>query len=176
MAFRLTGMTLSMAATVRNTGNAALPFSFGFHPAFAWPLPGAASRAGHALHFQHPDPARIGRLPNDSFASAVEPSPVQGTTLPLADALFAAGAMVLEAPASRSLRYTAPGARALQLAWQGLPQLGLWTRAGGDFLCVEPWHGYHSPPGWDGAFSDKPGLALLPPGASQVFAMTIRPE
>jgi galactose mutarotase-like enzyme len=79
-------------------------------------------------------------------------------------------------PTSRSLRYTAPGARALHLSWQGLPQLGLWTRAGGEFLCVEPWHGYHSPPGWDGAFTAKPGLAHLAPGASQDFSLVIRPE
>jgi galactose mutarotase-like enzyme len=106
----------------------------------------------------------------------VEPSPVQGRRLPLADALFTAGAVVLEAPASRSLRYAAPGARALHLSWEGLPQLGLWTRAAGDFLCVEPWHGFHSPPGWDGAFVDKPGLAQLAPGASQAFTFTVRPE
>jgi galactose mutarotase-like enzyme len=165
-----------MTATVHNPGAEPLPFGFGFHPAFAWPLPGAAGRADHVLEFAEAELAPIGRLPNDSFARAVEPSPVQGTTLPLADALFAAGAVVLEAPASRSLRYQAPGARPLHLSWQGLPQLGLWTRAGGDFLCIEPWHGYHSPPGWDGEFTQKPGLALLPPGASQAFAMTIRPE
>ncbi len=167
---------LSITATVHNPGAEPLPFGFGFHPGFAWPLPGAATRADHVLEFEQPEPARIGRLPQDSFARAVEPSPVQGRTLPLEDALFAAGAVVLEAPSSRSLRYAAPGARALHLSWQGLPQLGLWSRAGGDFLCVEPWHGYHSPPGWDGAFIEKPGLAHLAPGASQAFSLTIRPE
>ncbi len=174
--FAIADGALTMTATVHNPGAEPLPFGFGFHPAFAWPLPGAAGRADHALVFEQPEPAPIGRLPDDRFARAVEPSPVQGRTLPLGDAPFLPGAVVLEAPASRSLRYTAPGARALHLAWQGLPQLGLWTRAGGDFLCIEPWHGYHSPPGWDGAFRDKPGLAQLAPGASQAFTLVIRPE
>ena len=174
--FGIAAGALTITATVHNPGAAPLPFGFGFHPAFAWPLPGAAGRADHALEFAAAEPAPIGRLPNDSFARAVEPSPVQGRTLPLADALFAAGAVVLEAPASRSLRYAAPGARALHLSWEGLPQLGLWTRPDGDFLCIEPWHGYHSPPGWDGAFAEKPGLAHLAPGASQHFTLVIRPQ
>ncbi len=174
--FGIAGGALSMTATVHNPGAEPLPFGFGFHPGFAWPLPGAEGRADHALEFAAAEPAPIGRLPNDSFARAVEPSPVQGRRLALTDALFQAGAVVLDAPTSRSLRYAAPGARALHLAWQGLPQLGLWTRAGGDFLCIEPWHGYHSPPGWDGEFTTKPGLAHLAPGASQDFSFIIRPE
>jgi galactose mutarotase-like enzyme len=44
MGFRLDGSTLAMTATVANMGGEAMPFSFGFHPAFAWPLPMAARR------------------------------------------------------------------------------------------------------------------------------------
>src|SRR3954470_8044082 len=44
MAFALSGATLSMVATVGNPGGVPLPFSFGFHPAFAWPLPGGAAK------------------------------------------------------------------------------------------------------------------------------------
>ncbi len=175
LAFTLAAGGLDITATVHNPGAEVLPFGFGFHPGFAWPLPGAASQAGHAVLFDQPEPAPIGRLPQDCFARAVEPSPVRGRDLALDPALFAAGAVVLEAPHSRGLGYTAPGASGLRLAWQGLPQLGLWSKPGADFLCIEPWHGFHSPPGWDGAFLDKPGLALLPPGASQVFGLAIRP-
>lgn len=176
LAFAVAAGALSITATVHNPGPEMLPFGFGFHPGFAWPLPGAASRAGHSLEFEQPEPEPIGRLPGDAFARAAEPSPVRGRVLALEEALFAPGAVVLEAPHSRSLRYAAPGAGALHLHWRGLPQLGLWSKPGGDFLCIEPWHGYHSPPGWDGAFLDKPGLVLLPPGASRDFALSIRPE
>src|SRR3546814_2889568 len=39
MAFAVEGVSLSMTATVMNRGSEDMPFSFGFHPAFAWPLP-----------------------------------------------------------------------------------------------------------------------------------------
>ena len=64
------------------------------------------------------------------------------------------------------MRYTAPGAPAIEVAWEGFRQLGLWSRAEGDFLCIEPWHGTASPSDFDGEFLDKPGLMLLPPGAA----------
>ena len=38
--FALSGHTLTMTATITNPGEAALPFSFGFHPAFPWPFDG----------------------------------------------------------------------------------------------------------------------------------------
>ena len=59
MAFTLTGLTLEMAATVHNTGAAALPFSFGYHPAFAWPLPGGAEKAAHRVVFEADEPQPI---------------------------------------------------------------------------------------------------------------------
>jgi len=55
MAFALTGATLSMVATVGNPGAGPLPFSFGFHPAFAWPLPGGAAKDDHAIVFERDD-------------------------------------------------------------------------------------------------------------------------
>jgi hypothetical protein len=44
LAFRVTEARLHVAATVTNAGDHDMPFSFGYHPAFAWPLPGGAAR------------------------------------------------------------------------------------------------------------------------------------
>ncbi|MEJ2456806.1 MAG: aldose 1-epimerase family protein [Novosphingobium sp.] len=62
MTFVLDGTTLHMAATVRNSGDAALPFSFGYHPAFAWPLPGGADKADHVIAFASPEPQPVRRV------------------------------------------------------------------------------------------------------------------
>ena len=48
----------------------------------------------------------------------------------------------MDHPASTSVRYTAPGAPVIEVAWVGFEQLGLWSKAGGDFLCIEPWYGF----------------------------------
>ena len=39
VSYAITGATLTLTAVVSNLGEAALPASFGFHPAFRWPLP-----------------------------------------------------------------------------------------------------------------------------------------
>ena len=54
--FALTGLTLTMTAIVRNPDDVPLPVSFGYHPAFAWPLPGA-DRAAHEIIFARDEPA-----------------------------------------------------------------------------------------------------------------------
>lgn len=174
MAYRIAGGALHMQAMLHNPGEAPLPASFGFHPAFAWPLPGAVGKAGHALEFAADEPAPIARLHGGLLRSGAEPSPVRGRTLPLEESLFAADALVMEAPRSAGLRYSAPGARPLEIAWEGLPQLGLWMKPGAEFLCIEPWYGFASPVGWDREFTQKPGVALVPPGGQRAFSMSVR--
>src|SRR5688572_15595165 len=49
VAFAVAGATLTVVASVRNTGEEDLPASLGFHPGFLWPLPSAPSRSSHYL-------------------------------------------------------------------------------------------------------------------------------
>ena len=108
-------------------------------------------------------PIRRGR--DGLIAPERHPSPVRGRRLALSDALFAAGAVVMDAPASSWVRYSAPGAPGVTVSWDsGFPNLGIWSRPDAGLLCIEPWHGMASPVGFDGAFADKPGVMLIPPG------------
>ena len=54
-----------------------------------------------------------------------------------------------------------------------MPQLGVWTKPGADFICIEPWYGYADPQDRPGDLQLKPGIALLPPGTVKEFAMSI---
>jgi galactose mutarotase-like enzyme len=121
----------------------------------------------------------VRRLDGGLLRPGAEPTPIQGETLALAPSLFAADAVILDQVASRSVRYTAPGAEVIEVSWDGFEQLGIWTRMMGDdscadFLCIEPWHGIASPADFDGEFRDKPGLMLIPAGERRVLTMRIR--
>ena len=161
--YALAGPRLSVEYRLANPGPEPLPASLGAHPAFRWPLPGAEGRP-HALDFEAEEPAPIRRLQDGLLLPEPQPSPIRGRHLALAPALFADDAMILDQPRSRALDYRAEGGPALRFAFSGFPQLGLWSKPGGDFLCIEPWQGYASPLGWDGEFAAKPGLVTLPPG------------
>jgi galactose mutarotase-like enzyme len=102
------------------------------------------------------------------------PSPIVGKTLSLDEKLFADDALILDRPASRSARFAAPGAPGLEVSWEGFAELGIWMKPGADFLCIEPWCGFASPVGFDGAFSEKPGVLLIPPGEQRSATHRVR--
>jgi galactose mutarotase-like enzyme len=174
IAYALDDDAIEQRFTVTNPGRGVLPASLGAHPAFAWPLADGVEKTAHALEFAEPEPAPIRRLSDGLLQAQSEPTPIAGRTLALEPALFAADAVILPDPASRSVRYTAPEAPAIEVAWEGFRQLGLWSRAQGDFLCIEPWHGTASPADFDGEFRDKPGLMLIPPGEHRTLSIRIR--
>lgn len=173
--FRLDGWRLDIVASVSNPGDAPLPFSFGYHPAFAWPLPGGAEKAAHRLTFAEPEPEAVRRVAPATglLLPDPEPSPVVGRELPLDEALFRADAVIWTDLASRSLRYGAPGGASLDLAFPDTLMLGLWQVPGARYICIEPWQGHADPQAFGGEFITKPGLVILPPGAVRSFRLLI---
>lgn len=172
-AFTLTDTTLSIDVTVTNRGDEAMPVSFGFHPAFAWPLPGGGAKEAHRILFEHEEPGKLNRIEGGLIGAADRDTPVEGDTLWLRDDLFANDALVWESPTSRSLRYGSEGGPALDIRFPGMPTLAVWTKPGARFLCLEPWQGHADPVGFDGEIWDKPGMLRLEPGEGRHFAMTV---
>jgi galactose mutarotase-like enzyme len=172
--FAIEGTSLSLTATLTNPGAAPLPASFGFHPALRWPLPGGAARTDHIVRFAEPEPAPIRRLDSAGLLRpAPAPSPVAGTDIAVRDAMFEDDAMIFDSLASRSVRFGAPGGTVLDISFPDMPMLGIWTKPGAPYLCIEPWHGIADPEGFAGEFREKPGVIEVAPGGDHVFAMRI---
>ena len=173
-AFRIEGATLSTEVSVGNRGDRAMPAQFGFHPAFAWPLPYGRPRPDHRLLFERDEPGTLRSITPDGFiAPDPRPSPVDGRELRLADALFERDALVWDPVASRALRYGASDGPQLDIAFPDTPSLGVWTKPGARFVCVEPWQGHADPEGFSGEFRDKPGVVLVAPGEVRTFRMSV---
>lgn len=167
--YRIEGATLQMQAEVTNTGSVVMPASFGFHPALRWPLPYGQPRAAHEIVFERDEPAPI-RRPVDGLLSAAQfATPVRDRHLPLRDDLFEEGALVWDTLASRSILY----GEAIRVDFPRMPHLGIWTKPGAGYVCIEPWQGHASPEGFDGELADKPGIVPIAPGATESFAMSI---
>lgn len=175
MSFRLEGWTLTMEACVANTGEGRLPFSFGFHPAFAWPLPGGAAKEAHRIVFASPEPQPVRRIDaaNGLVLPDPQPTPVQGDELVPDASLFEADALIWDHLASRALRFGAEDGAKLDIAFPDTPMLGIWQKPGANYLCIEPWQGVADPLGYEGDLRDKPGIVLLPPGSERRFRMEV---
>ena len=174
----LDGPSLRVTYELINPGKEPLPASLGAHPAFRWPLIPGTPREDHLLKFDLPETAPIRRQNGGLLDPAPHPSPVVDRTLWLQDALFQADVLIFDQVKSRKVRFGVPGAPALEVGWEGFEQLGIWTKPGAGFLCIEPWRGLPSPADFAGEFPEKPGILLIPPGGRRYFrySATVIPE
>ena len=174
-AYTLNNAGLEIGLEIANTGNEVLPASIGAHPAFNWPLLPGLAKEDYALVFSQEEPAPIRRLKDGLLRAAPEPTPVRGNTLALSERLFDDDAIIMDQPASRSVRFVAPRGPQVEVSWEGFRELGIWSKPkGAAFVCIEPWHGFASPADFDDEFNDKPGLMHIARGESRTLKYRIR--
>ena len=174
VAFRLTDATLAIHVAIVNPGDAPLPASFGFHPALAWPLPYGAPRQDHRITFATDEPDDLRVIGADgTIAAETRPPPLAGRTLHLTDDLFANDALIWDHVRSDRVTDGASTGPSLEIAFPDTPMLGIWTKPGARFVCIEPWHGIADPKGYAGEFRDKPGVFEIAPGEAKRIAMSI---
>ncbi len=172
--YRLDGDTLHVDYLIRNSGEDTLFCSIGAHPAFRWPLADGVDPLSHRLVFERPEPEPIRRVEAGLLTEQAHPTPVRHDTLPLDPALFEDDAVILLDPNSHSVRFEAADAPlALLIGWHGMNALGIWSKPGAEFLCIEPWHGFASPEAFDGPFEQKPGLMRIAPGDSASLGWSV---
>ena len=181
MIYEIAAGTLSVTARIANPGDASLPCGIGAHPAFIWPLADGVAKDAHRIEFGAAERGEVLSVQGGLLGPAI-PLPGDGRVLPLSDALFRDDALVIPDVVSRSLRFVASdevgkAVRTLTVAWRGYKDLGIWSKpTGADFLCIEPWFSMASPIGWQGEFSDKPGLMHLAPGETRDVTWSVTPE
>jgi len=172
--FELRGTALSITARIRNLGEAALPASFGYHPAFRWPLPYGHARADHFIEFATDEPDPVRRLDRHGLLTAERhPTPIVHQRLTLADALFRDDAVIFDEVKSRTVTYGAATGPRIRVSYPDSSALGVWSKLGAPFVCIEPWRGIADPVGFSGDFRTKPGVFTVSPGATTAIVMAI---
>ncbi len=170
----LAGATLTTTVRVTNRGDRDLPASIGFHPAYAWPLPYGGTKEAHRMVFSDTEGDTVAEIAaNGTISANPRPSPLKGRILPLTDDLFVDDALVWDPVTSTSVSYGTEGGPQLRVDFPGMPRLGIWTKPGAHFVCVEPWDGIADPEGFDGDFFDKPGIRRVAPGETHSVAMSV---
>ena len=170
ISYRLLGGSVAVAYRVSNPGETALPFSIGGHPAFscAW-RPGDLLE-DFSLTFDRPEQADT-FLVRDGLIDLDETRPVLAgeRTLPLTKTLFDQNALVFGGLASSAVTLASRRhPNRVTVRFPGFPYLGIWSKPGAPFVCIEPWHGHADPTGRapGGSLETKPGIVILKPGGS----------
>lgn len=176
--FELSDEALLTVATVENPNDEPMPADFGFHPGFNWPLTPGREKDEYAIVFGRDEPAPIRRGTGDPVMLFPEGAPtlVEGNVLRPRDEMFEGSPIVFDRLDSRSVTYGAPGATGLRVDFPDSPHLGIWTKPGAGYLCIEPWQGYPSELGFEGPLIEKPGIALIEPGGTRRWRLDITPQ
>jgi galactose mutarotase-like enzyme len=172
VSFALRGATLTVLSTVRNLDRGPMPASVGYHPAFRWPLPHGDTRAAHFIEFAQQEGPTIRRLDAAGLVTAERhPTPIVDRRLLLDDSLFKDDVVIFDDIRSRSLTYGSDRGPRIRVDYPDARFLGLWTKPGAGFICIEPWQGISDEVGFSGDFGSRLGVFTLPPGASQNLTM-----
>jgi len=163
---------LTVTAEVENRDTRPMPFGLGFHPAFRWPLPGAAGRTHRVILDNSAEPA-MQRVEGGLIGPRLLPSPFLEGRLTLEPSLFDADAMIFPEGAGEGLTYAADGGPSLSFAFDNLPNLALWQKPGAPFICIEPWHGTAALSGGPDDLAQRPYSVILPPGDRARFAFSV---
>lgn len=169
---RLTGATLEVMTEVRNAGDTPMPFCFGYHPAFLWPLPGAEGQP-HGVTLDNGGTPALARIANKRLQDARSPSPFENGALVLDHSQFEDDAMIFPEGAGAGLRYGVEGGPGLQFTFHNLPHLAIWQKPGAPYVCIEPWHGTHTTEAASNEITERPGCITLPAGESQRFGYEV---
>lgn len=172
--YALTDNALSVTYRVRNTDDKPVFFSVGAHPAFNVPFGEGENYEDYWLEFEQDEPLITHLLSKDGyFTGETQPVPMQGNHLPLTKNLFDRDALVLKELRSRSVSIRSKNHdRAVTVAFDGFPYLGLWAKPGAPFVCIEPWLGCADSVGEPVDFSQREAIQQVYVGG--IFEATFR--
>lgn len=156
-----------IAFQVTNRGEEPMPFSVGAHPAFACNWPGTSSISDYRLRFESSG-SRSHLLMGAEGISREHHKLLNGTDLlALDERTFDRDALIFDGLVSRVVTLFAEGSdRRVRVEFPGFTHLGLWSKPGARFVCIEPWFGLDDFEDSSGILLEKEGIQVLPPKAT----------
>lgn len=164
VSYQLIDRSLRIGFEVKNHGADTMPFSIGAHPGFVLPDEPSAC----FLEFECEENPECRRLDQGGLLGGrTTRVPWQGRTLPFEALTFEQGAWIFpDVNSNRVSLCSRRNSRQITVEFADFPNLGIWSKQGAPFVCIEPWHGLPEPTVPYGSFRNKPGLIPVAPGDS----------
>lgn len=169
--YRLSGDRLDCETRVENSGTRLMPFSFGYHPGFALPLPGVSG--AHEVRLTNGASPKPAEQRENFLTGGQIPTPFQDGRLAVEDATFHPSSSIILAEGAGDGLFYGSGASGLDIRWRGLENLVLWRPQQAGFLCVEPWQGLPSQIGAGPELAARPHSLTLAPGEAREFGLSV---
>ena len=150
---------------VVNEQNEEMYFAIGAHPAFLVPVEDKGQgQEDYFLSFAGKKKLEYLRITGAGYALPKEETPMELTDgmIKLSRDMFADGVYIFEDGQVEHVGISFPDKTPyLAIACQGFPYMGIWSKPGAPFICLEPWYGRTDADDFKGEFPEKPGMQRL---------------
>lgn len=165
---------LKVSAIVTNTSTKDLMyFSIGFHPAFTVPIEDYLSFDDYYLAFNSDEQANKWKLAN-GLIDIPDGLGIDKSMIRFTKDTFLRDALVFKGLNSNKVTLQSDkGPSKLIFTFDNYPYLGIWSKPGAPFVCIEPWHGIADSTTHEGEFTKKEGIKKLNPTGSFECGYTI---
>ncbi|RCH54253.1 aldose 1-epimerase family protein [Mucilaginibacter hurinus] len=164
--YTLIDNALRIIYKVINLDNKTIHFSVGGHPAFNVPFYPGEKYEDYYLEFENEDQLTTHLISSKGFFTG-ETAPIilDGGKLRLTADLFNNDALVFKHVKSKMITIKSENhAQSLSVEFPHFEHLGIWSKAGAPFVCIEPWLGYTDTEGKPTDISQKEAIHHLKHG------------
>ena len=166
---------LTVAYEIENRGTVEMPYAVGAHPGFMCPMNEGEVFTDYYLEFSEPETTELLPVGDDGFfVRQTKPFLKNERIIDLNYKLFVPDALVFRGLKSDSVTLRSKNhGKHVAVNFKGFEYLGIWTRPGAPYVCIEPWTSLGDYTGFAGEFTDRPGVKTLAPGEMFKISHTI---
>lgn len=141
--FRLDGRSLENWFEIENTGDVAMPYQVGAHPAFNICLNEGESLEDYFVEFDEAETAgTYGVSPTGQLDAGPTPYLENQKTIRITKDLFNADALVFKSLKSKGIELASDKhGKRIRVDFPDFGYLGIWAKPGAKYVCIEPWNG-----------------------------------
>ena len=166
--YKLTDNILNTDFEVKNNSDKIMPFSLGGHPGFSCFWGRKDKLEDFYLEFEHQENSCRCFLEHGLLTQRKEKILSNDRVLPLTGNLFDKDALIFMDLKSKQITLCSKlHSTKLRFRFPDFPCLGIWSKPGAPYVCLEPWFGHADPVSSNYDLLTKPGIVKLEPG--QVF-------
>ncbi len=161
--YKLEENRIRVIHNVRNTGNEHMLFSLGGHPAFKCPFLDGERLTDYYIEFEEKENAPTWVLNAQGLLTNKTKKVLDNARkLPLTNNIFDEDALIFKNLKSRKVRLKSMlNAAEVVVRFHDFEYLGLWSKPGAPFVCIEPWLGVTDNELTEHNFEQKEGVVSL---------------
>lgn len=170
--YEILNNTAKITYSITNPSEESMYFSFGLHPAFRWPFHPNDNKENYYIEFEKAEIAERIIFDNGFITGEKIPWLKNENKIKIYDSLFEKDVLIFKNLNSQKVALKSlDNKNSVEVLFNDFPYLGIWTKPGNPFICIEPWFGVADNKNTPKPFVDKEGVQKLK--ARQTFECTV---